>query len=175
MNSSTTRAVARTATAVALTAGLAVCLTTGTAQADGGRVFDRPEAGSGRVILQPKANLSAAAAGASLTLPSTSTRLAGGAAVKVTAEYSCPSGYVGYLDVQLVEVTGGVVAQGYGSNVKALNCNGAKHKIDISTVVANDYPFKAGKAFGRSMLYAANNANPDQETSVAAERIITLK
>lgn len=175
MNSSTTRAVARTATAVALTAGLAVCLTTGTAQADGGRVFDRSEAGSGRVILQPKANLSAAAAGASLTLPTTSTRLAGGAATRVTPEYSCPSGYVGYVDVQLVEATGNVVAQGYGSNVKALVCNGAKHKIDISVVVTNDYPFKAGKAFSQAVLSAFNNTDPEKETNVAAERIITLK
>jgi hypothetical protein len=175
MNSSTTRALARTATAVALTAGLAVCLTTGTAQADGGRVFDRSDAGSGRVILQPRAELSAAAAGASLTLPSTSTRLAGGAAARVAAEYSCPSGYVGYVDVQLVEVTGGHVAQGAGSNVKALSCNGAKHKIDISTVVNNDYPFKAGKAFSQAVLYSFNNANPDQDASAAAERIITLK
>jgi len=42
-------------------------------------------------------------------------------------------------------------------------------------VVANDYPFKAGKAFGRRTLFAFNNADPDQETSVAVERIIALK
>ena len=115
---------------------------------------------------------SSAAAEATLSLSANARRLVDGAAARVTANYNCPSGTEGYIDIRLVEVTGNVVAQGYSSNTQPLICDGAVHKMNISVVVSNDYPFKAGRAFGSGFLYAA--ASETLEATAATQRTITI-
>src|SRR5215212_3597221 len=97
MSASSPKAAARTAAVVAMAAGMAVCLSAGTAQANPrGGVLDQFGSGKDRVILQ--APSSKAAAG-SLSLSANAPRLVGGAAARVKAKYSCPSGTEGYLEV----------------------------------------------------------------------------
>lgn len=158
----------RTAMGVALTAALVAALTAGTAQADGQHPGAGQDAGrtTDRVILK-----SSKAGSATLTLSAGAPRLVNGAAVRVTAEYSCPQGFDGYIDVDVVEVAGGHISRGYGSNSKALTCNGAKHKINISVVVSNDWPLKAGKALSRAVL---DTSSETDEATAATERTITI-
>jgi hypothetical protein len=168
MNAVSSKAAARTVTAMAMAAGLAVCLSAGAAQAN--PAAGAPHLGSGkdRVIMQAPTS---AAAAATVSLSANAPRLVGGAAAQVTAQYKCPSGTEGYLDVTLVQVTGNTVARGYGSNLQPLTCNGTARTIRISVPLANDHPFKAGKAFGQGVLYAFNNS---VEVTAGAERTITI-
>ena len=76
--------------------------------------------------------------------------------------------------LQLVEAASGHVTQSDGSNSTALTCNGARHTMNVSVVVSNDYPFKAGKAFARAIVVAYNNTTDDQATAYT-ERTITLR
>lgn len=162
------RAATRTATAVAVAAGLAVCLSAGTANANPTGVPDRLGADKDRVILQAP---SSKAAAATLSLSSTAPRQVGGAAARISATYSCPAGSQGYLEVRLVEVTGSVVAQAYGSNMQPLTCDGTARTTKISAVVGNDYPLKRGKAFGQGFLYASSET---AEATAQVERTITI-
>src|SRR4051794_2916487 len=170
MSALSPKAVARTAAAVAVAAGMAVCLSAGTAQANPSGVPDRPGSGKDRVILQTP---SSKAAAASLSLSGSAPRLVGGAAARVSAQYNCPSGFEGYLDVYLTEVTGNVVAQGSGSNAQPLICNGTTHNLNISVVVSNDHPFKTGQAFGQGFLDVSND-NTEAEATSAVERTINI-
>lgn len=163
------RAAARTATAVAMAAGLAVCLSAGSAAASpAGDVPDRLGSGKDRVILKAP---SSKAAAATLSLSANAPQLVGGAAARVTANYNCPSGLEGFLEVRLTEVTGSVVARGYGSNARPLTCDGTNRSMNLSVVVANDYPFKKGKGFGQGFLYAFSETT---DASAATERTITI-
>ena len=169
MNAVSPKAAARTVTAVALAAGLAVCMSAGAAQANPtAGAPDRLGSGKDRVILQAP---SSKAAAASLSLSSPAPRVAGGAVARVTASYNCPAGTDGYLDIRLVEVTGSVVAQGYGSNAQPLRCDGATRKVNINVVVSNDYPFKKGTGFAQGFLYAASET---VEATDAVERTISI-
>ena len=153
-----------------MAAGLAVCLSAGTAQGSPPGAADRLGSDKDRLILQAP---SSAAEAATLSLSAKAPRLVGGAAARVTASYSCPSGAVGYLEVRLAEVTGRVVAQGHGANVRPLICDGTAREMRISVVVSNDYPFKEGKAFGQGFLYAFSETE-EREATVAAERTIKI-
>jgi len=169
MSALSPRAAARTVTAVAMAAGLAICLSAGAAQANPSRgVPDRADSGKDRVILRAP---SSAAAAATLSLSANAPRLVNGAAVRVQATYKCPKGMEGYLDVELVEVTGSTVTQGLGSNSHTLTCDGTAQKTNISVAVSNDYPFKAGKAFGQGFLDASSET---KEATAVAERTITI-
>ena len=174
MSALSRRAAARPATALAMAVGLTICLSAGTATAsptDG--VADRLGTGKDRVILQAPSSAGAAAA---LSLSANAPRLVGGAAVRVAANYNCPSGARGYLEVQLAEVTGKVVAQGYGSNVRPLICDGNAHSMNISVIVQSDYPFRKGKAFSRGFLYTFSEpvGTEPVETTAATERTINI-
>lgn len=169
MSAPTSRAAARTATAVAMAAGLAVCLSAGTAQATpAGGVPDRLGSGKDRVVMQAP---SSAAAAAAVSLSANAPRLVGGAAARVSASYNCPSGTQGYLEIRLTEVTGSVVAQGYGSNIAPLTCDGTNRSMKVSVAVSNDYPFKRGRAFGRAFLYAFSET---AESTAATERTVNI-
>ena len=113
----------------------------------------------------------AAAPKATLALSASAPRLADGAAVRVTATYSCPKGFDGYLEVLVDEVAGGHVSHSDGSNPAALNCTGAKHTMNVSVVVTNDWPLTPGNAFGRAVL---DTGKGDAEATAAAERTITV-
>ncbi|GAA3643771.1 hypothetical protein [Microlunatus ginsengisoli] len=169
MDSRVPRHVTKAATGAALVAGLVVALTAGTAQAGpqpaGGNLGVR----SDRVIL--KSTKVGAAATATLSLSATAPRVANGAAAKVKAQYRCPRGYDGYLEIQLVEATHGHVSQTDGFNSKALTCNGATQQITITVVVSNDYALTAGKAFGHAILDASSDTD---EATAATERTITV-
>jgi hypothetical protein len=169
MSAQSPKTAARTAAAVAMAAGMAVCLTAGTASASpAGGISDRLGSGKDRVILKAP---SSKAAAASLTLSANAPRLVGGAAARVTANYNCPSGLEGFLEVGLTEVTGKVVAQGNGSNTRPLTCDGTNRTLNISVVVSNDHPFKKGKAFGQGFLYAFSET---ADASTATERTINI-
>jgi hypothetical protein len=168
--STLSKAAGRTATAAVVAAGLVACLSAGTAQAGPpGGASDRLGSDKDRVILQAPAS---AAAAATLSLSANAPRLVGGAGARVTAQYSCPSGLQGYLEVGLTEVTGNVAARGYGSNRTPLTCDGTTRSTNISVVVANDYPFKKGKAFGQGLVYAFNEAGA--EATAATEKTINV-
>ncbi len=169
MSTLSPRAAARTATAVAMAAGLAVCLSAGTAQANPGGVPDKLGGDKDRVILQAPTSKAAAA---SLSLSANAPRLVGGAGAQVSATYNCPSGLQGFLDVGLTEVTGNVVAHGHGSNIKPLICDGTSRNLKVSVVIYNDYPFKKGKALGQGLLYAYNDAG--SEATAAVEKTINI-
>jgi len=168
MSALSPKAAARTAAAVAMAAGMAVCLSAGTAQANPG---DRLGSDKDRVIL--KAPTSKAAA-ASLSLSANAPRLVGGAGARVVATYNCPStpGNEGFLDVGLHEVTGNVVAHGSGSNMQPLICDGTNRNLRVSVVVYNDYPFKKGKALGQGFLYTIDGAGV--VSSATTERTINI-
>ena len=168
MNAVSSRAAGRTVTAMAMAAGLAVCLSAGAAQAN--PAAGTPHLGSGkdRVIMQAPTS---AAVAATVSLSANAPRLVGGAAARVTAQYKCPTGTTGYLDVTLVEVTGNTVARGNGSNLQPLRCDGTTRTIKISVPMVNDHPFKAGEAFGQGVLYAFND---NVEVTAGAERTITI-
>ena len=170
MSTLSPRAAARTATAVVMAAGLAVCLSAGTAQGSPPGVPDRLGSDKDRVILQAP---DSAAEAATLSLSAKAPRLVGGAAARVTAKYNCPSGTMGHLELRLTEVTGRVVAQGHGSNVRPLICDGTARSMKISVVVSNDYPFKKGKAFGQGFLYSFSETEGGEATA-AAERVIKI-
>jgi len=172
MDSRSTKRVKKTATGVALVAGLVVALSAGTAQAGGPHPGADANAGrdSDRVLLKSN-KVGSAAATATLTLSPSAPRIVGGAGARVTAQYSCPTGFDGYLEVQLDEVTTGHVSHAYGYNSKALTCNGVKHSMNISVVVYNDYPLAAGKAFGRATLDAFTETD---EATAATEGTINI-
>ena len=176
--------MATTATALALAGGIAVGVTaTAQAAATDGVVWGRtPHAASdtsvSAMMMNHRANLTTgadrvAAAPATLTLASTATRVAGGAAATIAATYNCPGGHAGVVITGITEVTGEHVAQSFGQTPTALTCDGRNHTAPINVVVTNDYPLKAGTAFGQAFLVTCN-ADESSCADATAERTITV-
>jgi hypothetical protein len=72
----------------------------------------------------------------------------------------------------ITEVTGEHVAQSFGQTLTAPTA-GRNHTVPINIVVTNDYPLKAGTAFGQAILFTCN-ADMSSCADAAAECTITV-
>lgn len=94
---------------------------------------------------------------ASLTLASTAVLGASGTSVAETVAVSCPTGYAGRVDLQVVgRATQHGMAVGRGS--AAVTCTGASQTVTVNAVVhkGDKRPLKAGKALQIGHLSVRN-------------------
>jgi len=84
-------------------------------------------------------------------------RLAGGAAVAITTTYSCPKGYVGELNISVVQSHGDQVNNASGLN--STECSGKT--TSTSTAAVGTWTFEKGQAVVIATVLACNADGTD--------------